>query len=49
MRTFHGHAIRPLELRCREAKPDHGELGGGEREQDAEAEERGEEGNLVVD
>ena len=44
-----GHAVRPVQLRRREAKPDHRELRGGEREQDAEAEERGEEGDLVVD
>ncbi len=43
-----GHAIWPLELRGREAEPDDGELGGAEREQDTEAEERGEEGDLVV-
>ena len=43
-----GHAIWPLELRGREAEPDDRELGRAEREQDTEAEERGEEGNLVV-
>ena len=43
-----GHAIWPLERRGREPEPYDGELRGAECEQDAEAEERRQEGDLVV-
>src|SRR5439155_4873806 len=43
-----GHAEWAAQVGLRPAEPDHGELGGGECEQHAEAEERREERDLVV-
>ena len=43
------HAIGPLERGLVDPKLDHSQLGGGEREQHAEGEERGEEGDVVVE